>query len=118
MHAGKCLKNFKRARVQVCELVASIFHSEFSISHCTQNQPDPELKTSEFDKIPQSLIKKPEKKLQLFGLGYSAEWKARSGETSEIHVYSPRFLVLRELRALDLTRVHVMFLIVLMDSYN
>ena len=49
------------------------------------------MKTSEFAKIPQSLIKMPEKKLQLFGLGYSAKWKAPSGKTSEIHVYSPRF---------------------------
>ena len=67
MHAGRCLKNFKTARVLLCELVASIFHSEVFILHCTQNQPDPKLKTrrsmktSEFDKIPQSLIKMPEK---------------------------------------------------------
>ena len=76
MHAGRCLKNFKRVRyVLVCELEASIFHSEFSILHCTQNQHDPKLKTrrsmktSEFDKIPQSLIKMPEKKTPTFRFG-------------------------------------------------
>ena len=41
------------------------------------------MKTSEFDKIPQSLIKMPEKKLQLFGLGYSGKWKAWSGKTQK-----------------------------------
>ena len=76
------------------------------------------MKTSEFDKIPQSLIKMPEKKLQLYGLGYSAKGKLRV-ERPRKYIYILRgFHVLREIRAFDLTRVYVMSLIVLMDSYN